>query len=595
MALSALHTRYLTAICLLSMVCNSCLREKNGGLFLPDGFEATVVVDSLPGRARHLAVNDNGDIYVKANKPIDGGMNYVLRDENNDGRADNIKNFGPIASEGAYATGMRIHNGYLYTSSEMLVYRYKLKKGEMVPSSKAEFIVIDSGQPREHDGKPLAFDGKGHIFVPFGAPSDACQVENRLPGSPGMKPCPILDSNAGVWMFDENKVNQFRTTDGIKVATGLRSLVALTWNNQDSTLYCVGHGRDGLSSSWPQFYNEWQSAVLPSEAFYKLKPGANAGWPYYYFDQMKGKVMVNPEYGGDGTLENTDKNIETPIVGFPGHFAPNDLLFYTGDQFPARYKNGAFIAFHGSTIRAPYPQAGYIVAFVPFVNGKPQKWEVFADGFTGKDTLVNTSDSKHRPMGLAQGPDGSLYISDSKKGKIWKIQYKGNKETFSDKNLAAMKARENRTYVKNPDIVKDNLEKDKVVLGGEKLYQINCRVCHQQNGQGDGIRFPSIAKTDWVNGNKDTLIGVILKGLEGPIKINGQPFHGAMPKFSQLPDRDIASILTYIRQNFGNKADSVSKTSVTIVRQRLRLLKRKEMQLQKEAEAKLNAAATLRK
>jgi hypothetical protein len=68
-----------------------------------------------------------------------------------------------------------------------------------------------------------------------------------------------------------------------------------------------------------------------------------------------------------------------------------------------------------------------------------------------------------------------------------------------------------------------------------------------------------------------------------------------MPKFSQLPDRDIASILTYVRQNFGNTSDSISKTSVTIVRQRLRLLKRKEMQLQKEAEAKLNAAATLRK
>jgi hypothetical protein len=98
----------------------------------------------------------------------------------------------------------------------MLVYRYKLKKDEMVPSSKAEFIVIDSGQPREHDGKPLAFDGKGHIFVPFGAPSDACQEENRVPGSPGMKPCPILDSNAGVWMFDENlwiSDRRFRATE----------------------------------------------------------------------------------------------------------------------------------------------------------------------------------------------------------------------------------------------------------------------------------------------------------------------------------------------------------------------------------------------
>jgi len=574
--------RYLFTTALIISFCSGCLREKNGGLILPDGFDAVVVVDSLPGRARHLAVNNNGDIYVKANRKISGGMNYVLRDSNKDGRADSIKNFGPIESEGAYATGMRIHNGYLYTSSEMIVYRYKLNPNEMVPTSEAEFIVIDSGQPREHDGKPLAFDGKGHIFVPFGAPSDACQVENRLPGSPGMRPCPILDSNAGVWMFDENKRNQFRTTDGIKVATGLRSLVAMTWNAQDSTLYCVGHGRDGLVNGWPQFYNEWQSALLPSEAFYKLKPGANAGWPYYYFDQMKGKVMVNPEYGGDGTIENTDKSIETPIVGFPGHYAPNDLLFYTGNQFPERYKNGAFIAFHGSTIRAPYPQAGYIVAFVPFVNGKPQKWEVFADGFTGKDTLVNTSDSKYRPMGLAQGPDGSLYISESNKGKIWKIQFKGKKEAFSEKNLAIMKARENRTYVKNPDIIVDNLERNKVVLGGEKLYQLHCRACHQQNGQGDGIRFPSIAGSDWVNGNKDTLIAVLLKGLEGPIKINGQPFNGVMPKFSQLPDRDIASILTYVRHNFGNQSDTISKIDVTIVRQRLHILKRKEMQLQKE-------------
>jgi mono/diheme cytochrome c family protein len=402
-----------------------------------------------------------------------------------------------------------------------------------------------------------------------------------------MQPCPILDSNAGVWMFDENKLNQFRTKDGVRVATGLRSLVAMTWNTQDSTLYCVAHGRDGFANVWTQFYNEWQSAVLPSEAFYKLKPGANAGWPYYYFDQLKGKVMLNPEYGGNGEIENTDPKIETPIVGFPGHFAPNDLLFYTGDQFPARYKNGAFVAFHGSTIRAPYPQGGYIVAFIPFVNGKPQKWEVFADGFTGTDTLVNTSDTKHRPMGLAQGPDGSLYISDSKKGKIWKVQFKGNKEKFSDKDLANMKARENRTYIKNPDIVLDNLEHSKEVLGGEKLYQLNCRACHQQNGQGDGIRFPSIAGTDWVNGNKDTLISVILRGLEGPIKINGQPFNGVMPKFSQLPDRDIASMLTYVRNNFGNHADTITKTDVITVRYRLRIrrMKEKEMQLKKEAAA----------
>ena len=584
----------LLIVTLLSLFGSSCSiwqNEKNGGLIMPDGFEAVVVVDSLPGKARHIAVAENGDVYVKANRFVEGGMNYVLRDENNDGRADIIKNFGPKIKEGAYATSMRIHNGYLYTSSEMLVYRYKLDNKFSVPAGQPEFIVIDSGRSREHDGKPLAFDGKGHIFVPFGAPSDACQVENRVPGSPGMNPCPILDSNAGVWMFDENKLNQFRTRDGVKVATGLRSLVAMTWNNQDNSLYCVGHGRDGLVNTWPQFYNEWQSALLPSEGFYKLKPGANAGWPYYYFDQLKGKVMLNPEYGGNGKIENTDSTIETPIVGFPGHFAPNDLLFYTGDQFPARYKNGAFVAFHGSTIRAPYPQGGYIVAFVPFVNGKPQKWEVFADGFTGRDTLVNTKDSKYRPMGLAQGPDGSLYISESEKGKIWRVKYTGKKEEFTAKNLEKMKERENRTYVKNPDPDLDNLERGKPAFDGEKLYQMNCRSCHQKNGQGDGLRFPSIAGSNWVNGNKDTLIAVLLRGLEGPIKVNNQPFSGMMPKFSQLTDPQIADLLSYVRHNFGNKSDSVSKTEVTIVRQRLRLKMRqaqqlKLLQLQKEQKLK---------
>jgi glucose/arabinose dehydrogenase len=126
-----------------------------------------------------------------------------------------------------------------------------------------------------------------------------------------------------------------------------------------------------------------------------------------------------------------------PIIGFPGHFAPNDLLFYKGDQFPARYKNGAFIAFHGSTIRAPYPQAGYFVAFVPFSDGKPSgPWEVFADGFAQLDTIVNTSDAKARPMGLSMGPDGSLYITESVRGKIWRVMYKGNKTEFGEKQLA---------------------------------------------------------------------------------------------------------------------------------------------------------------
>jgi len=109
-------------------------------------------------------------------------------------------------------------------------------------------------------------------------------------------------------------------------------------------------------------------------------------------------------------------------MAFPGHWAPDGLMFYTGSQFPAAYSGGAFIAFHGSWNRAPLPQAGYRVVFVPFKGGKPVgTYETFADGFWHE----NGAGPQHRPVGLAQGPDGSLYVTDDAAGRIWRIIYKG--------------------------------------------------------------------------------------------------------------------------------------------------------------------------
>jgi glucose/arabinose dehydrogenase len=100
-------------------------------------------------------------------------------------------------------------------------------------------------------------------------------------------------------------------------------------------------------------------------------------------------------------------------------------LFYTGDQFPARYKNGAFIAFHGSWNRAPEPQAGTFVVFQPFKDGKPQgDWEVFADNFSGSPEKTASGRPDHKPCGLAQGADGSLYVTDDLKGSVYRISYK---------------------------------------------------------------------------------------------------------------------------------------------------------------------------
>lgn len=541
----------------------------NGGLLLPEKFEAVVVAETT-GRARHIAVRDNGDVYVKLRSPLPKGI-IALRDTDNDGKADVTSVFGDYPDEGAYGTGMRIYNGYLYFSTAGEVYRIKLTPEELVPKGRVDLVLKDDYRNdihgSQHIAKPLTFDDQGNMYVPFGAPGDVCQTEERIPGSPGQDPCPQLEEHGGIWRFDANKLNQTQK-DGFRYATGISSVVAMDWNFADNTLYALQHGRDDLHRTWPTMFTSWQSSVLPSEEFLRIKEGVNAGWPYYYYDHIQKKRFLNPEYGGDGKKEGKGAEFEQPVIGFPGHWAPNDLFFYTGIQFPERYRNGAFVAFHGSTIRSPYPQAGYFVAFVPFSNGKPSgEWEVFADGFAGVDTIVNTSDAKYRPMGIAMGPDGSLYITESENGKIWRIMYKGDKNTFNDSQLAGMEKRKLLPHIKTPDEKLDNLNKGKPIAAA-KVYYTYCLSCHQQDGKGDGSRFPPVAGSEWVTGDKGKLIGVLINGLEGPVTVNGKSYNNTMPSHRFLKDEEIAQVLTYIRQNFNNNADAITEEEVKEVRNR---------------------------
>lgn len=533
----------------------------NGGLKLPDGFEAVVVVDSLRGQARHLAVNDNGNIYVKLMYPVQGESNVALQVDGN-GKMNVNKYFGKYDDWG-YGTAMRIYNGYLYFSSETVVYRCRLRSGTLLPDEKLEVVLTDDHPHgrHEHIAKPLAFDDKGNMYVPFGAPSDACQEMNRIPGSPGRNPCPLLVDHGGIWRFDANKTGQVQK-DGKRFATGLRSVVAMDWNKEDKNLYVVQHGRDDLFRTWPALFSSWQSAVLPSEEFFKIKEGADCGWPYYYYDEIKQEKLLNPEYGGDGKKAGEGKNYNQPLVGFPAHWAPNDLVFYTGNQFPDHYKNGAFIAFHGSTNRAPYPQSGFFVCFVPFNAGKPSgTWEVFADGFAKVDPIVSVSDAVYRPMGIAIGPDGSIYVSDSEKGKIWRIMFKGDKKKFGSQQLVAMEKEKLNSHIRMPDEVNDNLDRGKPASAG-KLYDSYCRMCHQENGKGDGARFPPLDSSEWVMRDKKLLMTVVLKGMQGPINVKGKEYNGTMPSHAFLSDSALAIILTYVRQNFNNGADSVTAEEV---------------------------------
>ncbi len=388
----------------------------NAGLTLPTGFSAAVVADNL-GRVRHIAVTKEGDIYAKLERAKNGKGILFLKNDNGSMKEQN--GFGDFGG-----TGMRIHKGYLYASSNTDVYRYKLNdKNEVMDAAHPETIVRGLLDRGEHNSKSITFDDAGNLYVNIGAYSNSCQEKDRTPGSMGRPGCPILDSAGGIWQFKADKQNQ-TYGDGDRYATGLRNVVGLDWNQQDNALFVMQHGRDQLHDLFPQYYDDKTSAILPAECLYEVHKGDNAGWPYIYYDQLQKKQILMPEYGGDGK-KMADKKYLDPVMAFPGHLAPNDLLFYTGSQFPEKYRHGAFIAFHGSWNRSPEPQAGYFVVFVPFKDGKPSgKWEIFANGFAGTDDISSPRNAKHRPCGLAQGPDGSLYVSDDVKGTIYKIMYR---------------------------------------------------------------------------------------------------------------------------------------------------------------------------
>jgi glucose/arabinose dehydrogenase len=302
------------------------------------------------------------------------------------------------------------------------VYRYKLnEKEEIIDVNNPEQIVKGLVTRGRDEAKNIAVDNNGYVYVNLGSYDETCKEAGT---NKGKMPCPLLDSVGGIWRFKTSQLNQ-QYGDGIRYATGLKNVVGLDWNNATNSLFVLMHGRGKFHDVFPQYYTPQDSEKLPAETMYELHEGDDAGWPYVYYDPFQKKKILCPEYGGDGKITGGEKAIN-PVADFPAHMGPNAVLFYTGKMFPAKYKNGAFIAFHG---QSPVLKKGYMVAFVPFKNGKPSgAWEIFADNFAGTDLVKPTGPIQHRPTGLAQGPDGSIYVTDDLNGTLYRIAYKAPKK-----------------------------------------------------------------------------------------------------------------------------------------------------------------------
>jgi glucose/arabinose dehydrogenase len=387
----------------------------NGGITLPKGFCATIFADSL-AQPRHITVAPNGDVFVA----LAGGGVMALRDRNGDGVADERNHFGDF-----HGSEVALLDGYIYVENGTDILRYRLPAGSLAPAG-GEEVVVKGLPPQGHGAKTFTIASDGSLYVNVGSRTNACQHDDRKLESPGIDPCTELETRAGIWRFNARKLNQTQA-EGEHFARGIRNSVAITINPHDGDLWVMQHGRDQLGgggANWPKLYNDEQGAELPAEEMLHVHRGDDFGWPYCYFDPEQKKKVLAPEYGGDGREVGRCDSKKSNVAYFPAHWAPDGLLFYTGTMFPQRYRDGAFIAFHGSWNRAPRPQAGYNVVFQPMKNGRANgAFEIFANDFAPNLGVPRSTprSGNRRPVGLAQATDGALYITDDAGGRIWKV------------------------------------------------------------------------------------------------------------------------------------------------------------------------------
>ena len=375
----------------------------NGGLQLAGGFCASVVASDVNG-VRHLAVGPDGTLYAA----ISGGLLRdgvtAFRDRDGDGTMDERASFGPRGGN-----DVAVHDGFLYLALQDRVIRWRLTPGRLEPTSEPETIVEGLPDEGDHGFKTLAFIGGDAMLVKIGSATNSCQRANRIPRSPGRDPCAELERHAGLWRFDANRAGQ-RFADGWRWATGLRNAEALGVQPGTNLLWAAVHGRDQLGGNWG--FSDEANANNPAEELVQVSEGDDIGWPYCYYSNDARKKVLAPEYGGDGREVGRCANAKAPAIAFPGHWAPMSLAFYPGQAFGPLYAGGLFITFHGSWNRAPLPQDGFRVAFAPFAAGKP----------TGSyRDFAKMPGQRFRPVGLAVGNDGALFISADDNNTIWRV------------------------------------------------------------------------------------------------------------------------------------------------------------------------------
>jgi glucose/arabinose dehydrogenase len=378
----------------------------------PMGFTVELYADNIPG-ARMMEFAPNGDLFVS--QPAQNAV-MILRDTNKDGKPDERFTYAqgpppaprggggggaqagpppggpPAGGRGAAPSttaelvqpfGLAFHEGYLYVGNTNSVARYKYTSGDTKAPGPAEKLR-DLNGGGNHFTRDIIFsrDGK-KIYVSVGSTNN---IDESGTGN---------ERRAMIHEYNADGTN-FRV-----FASGLRNPVGLAWQPGTNILWTAVNERDNLGDD------------VPPEYATSVKDGAFYGWPYSY---IGGHVDTRvPQREPDLV-----KRATVPDILIPAHSAPLGIAFYTGTQFPQRFRNGLFVALHGSWNRSS--TNGVKVIFAPFQNGKPGATEDFLTGFV-VDPAANSKWG--RPVGVTVAPDGSVLVSDDGGNRIWRVRYTG--------------------------------------------------------------------------------------------------------------------------------------------------------------------------
>lgn len=376
--------RYFNHLALTTILCssltvsgclNSALKETEDPILpdieLPDGFQIDIYADNVEN-ARSMVMGTKGTLFVGSRG---AGNVYAIVDTDGDHKAD--KQY-TIAEGLNMPNGVAFRNGSLFIAEIDKVWRLDNIEDNLAAPPQKVLVSDNYPSDKHHGWKYIAFGPDDKLYVPVGAPCNNCDdhtEDERYSSITRMNPD---GSNYEVY------------------AHGIRNTVGFTWHPEMGNMWFTDNGRDMMGDNLP-----------PDELNEVTEAGMNFGYPYCHAGTIK-----DPEYGDERSCDE----FTPPAINLTPHGAALGVKFYTGNMFPAEYKNDMLIAEHGSWNRSE--PIGYRVMRVKMDNGKAVSYEPFIKGW------LKNGEAWGRPVDVLQLADGSILVSDDFANAIYRVTYR---------------------------------------------------------------------------------------------------------------------------------------------------------------------------